>query len=99
MLVLTLLVANGFNRIQPRSLDRRINSENQSYRYGDKKRKNNGRDGNDGGPSGEPGDQTRHIDAEDYAEASANEREDGASVPNRRSKLDCRASTAARTPI
>src|SRR5437660_362016 len=49
-----LLVANGFDWIEPRRFDRGIDAENQTDRNRNEECQKNRADGNDGGPSSEP---------------------------------------------
>ena len=51
---LELLVANGFDWIEPRRFDRGIDAENQTDRNRNEECQKNRADGNDGGPSSEP---------------------------------------------
>ena len=72
-----LLIANGLHRIETRGFGGRINSEDQADGDGNEKRQCDGTEGDDGGPSGEPGDKSRDEKAEDDADGSAGEGDHG----------------------
>src|SRR5260370_33765360 len=69
-----LFVTNGLDRVEPRSLDRRIDAENQTDRNGDNESQKNGANGHDGGPSGKPCNELRHSEAEDNAQKTTGNR-------------------------
>src|SRR5437879_9248344 len=71
---LELLVANGFDWIEPRRLDRGIDAENQTDRNGNQECQKNRADGHNGGPSSEPCDDLGHHKAKEDSQQATSKR-------------------------
>src|SRR6266446_568752 len=69
-----LLVANGFDWIEPRRLDRGIDAENQTDRNGDQECQKNRANGHNGGPSSEPCDDLGHHKAKEDSQQATSKR-------------------------